>query len=216
MGAINWENECIIMDYIFVMTLLILCFTGYLIGSIPTGFLLIKHFKGIDLRDFGSNSTGATNVLRVGDKKLAFFTLLCDALKGIIFTFFIRYFFSESINLIAVFCCIFGHTYPVWLKFRGGKGVATSAGIFLVLSPLYGFISIIIWAIVAKLLKISSVASLILSISFVILCFYGVLFSNTNLDVFIFALSCFIFLIFTHLNNIKRLFNKDESHTTIR
>ncbi len=197
------------------MLLLILCLIGYLIGSIPTGFLLIKHFNGIDLRDFGSNSTGATNVLRAGDKKLAFFTLFFDALKGIIFTIFIKYFFPDSINLIAVFCCILGHTYPIWLKFKGGKGVATSAGIFLVLSPLYGFISIVVWALVAKLLKISSIASLILSASFVTLCSYGILFSNTKLDVFIFSICCFLFLIFTHLNNIKRLLNKDESQTTL-
>lgn len=197
------------------MSLLILCVLGYLIGSIPTGFLLIKHFKGIDLRNFGSNSTGATNVLRAGDKKLAFLTLFCDALKGIIFTVFIKYVFPDSINLISVFCCILGHTYPIWLKFKGGKGVATSAGIFLVLSPLYGFISIIIWALVAKVLKISSIASLVLSISFVTLCFYGILFSDTKFDVFAFSILCFVFLVCTHLSNIKRLFNKDESQTTL-
>ncbi len=197
------------------MLLLILCLIGCLIGSIPTGFLIVKHFNGIDLRDFGSNSTGATNVLRAGDKKLAFFTLFFDSLKGIIFTIFIKYFFPESINLIAVFCCILGHTYPVWLKFKGGKGVATSAGIFLVLSPLYGFISIVVWALVAKLLKISSIASLILSASFVTLCSYGVLFSNTKFDVFIFSICSFLFLTFTHLDNKKRIMNKDESQTTL-
>lgn len=197
------------------MSLFILCILGYLIGSIPTGFLLVKHFKGLDLRNFGSNSTGATNVLRATDKKFAFLTLLCDAMKGILFTGFIKYFFPESINLIAVFCCILGHTYPVWLKFKGGKGVATSAGIFLMLSSLYGFISIIVWLLVAKVLKISSIASLTLSASFTILCSYGVLFSSTTLEVFIFSVSCFLFLIFTHLNNIKRLLNKDETQTTL-
>ena len=192
------------------MSLVILSIIGYLVGSIPTGFLIIKYLKGIDIRNFGSNSTGATNVLRVGDKKLAFLTLFFDALKGIVFTAFVKYFFSDPINLIAVFCCILGHTYPVWLKFKGGKGVATSAGIFLVLSPLYASIAIVIWAIVAKLFKVSSIASLILSVSYSAMCLYGVLFSNTATNVFLFSITCLIFLTFTHLKNIKRIIHNDE------
>ena len=192
------------------MNLWILCVAGYLVGSIPSGFLLAKYILGIDLRNFGSNSTGATNVLRAGNKKLAFLTLLFDALKGIIFTLTVQHFFSSQYSLLTVFCCILGHTYPVWLKFKGGKGVATSAGIFLVLSPLYAVISISIWAIVAKVMKISSLASLILSFSFAAMCSYGVLFGETKLEVFVFSILCFLFLLFTHAKNIKRLINHEE------
>lgn len=192
----------------------VLCILGYLVGSIPSGFLLIKHFKGLDIRELGSNSIGATNVLRVGDKKFASLTLLFDALKGILFTLFIKCFFDEPVNLMAVFCCILGHTYPVWLKFKGGKGVATSAGIFLILSPIYATVSIIIWAIVAKVLKISSIASLTLSISFASLCTYGFIASDTKQDVFLFSVACLVFLIFTHIKNIKRLINREEAEVT--
>ena len=192
------------------MNLILLCLIGYLVGSIPTGFLLTKFYGDVDIREIGSHSTGATNVLRSGHKTLALLTLLGDAFKGILFTLFAKMISDDPYYLIAVFLCIIGHTYPIWLRFKGGKGVATSAGIFVVLSPLYALISISIWAILAKFLKISSIASIALAISFATLCSYGYFLSNTSLEIFIFSLVSLGFLLFTHSQNIERLIHHDE------
>ena len=192
------------------MNLLLLCLIGYLVGSIPTGFLLTKFFGDIDLREVGSHSTGATNVLRSGHKILALLTLLGDALKGLIFILFAKMISDNPYYLIAVFFCIIGHTYPIWLGFKGGKGVATSAGIFVILSPLYALISISIWAVLAKFLKISSIASIALAVSFATLCSYGYFFKATTLGIFLFSLASLGFLLFTHSKNIERLIHHDE------
>ncbi|MDR0695594.1 MAG: glycerol-3-phosphate 1-O-acyltransferase PlsY [Holosporales bacterium] len=193
------------------MNLLLLCLTGYLIGSIPSGFLLAKFGAGIDLREFGSNSTGATNVLRAADKKLALITLLADAAKGIVFTLFLRLFSDNPYALVAAFCSIVGHVHPIWLRFRGGKGVATSAGIFLVLSPIFTLISVAIWAGIAKFIKISSVASSALVGSFTILTLYGYFTGQTQLDVVAFAVAVLIFALYTHFGNIRRILHKEET-----
>jgi glycerol-3-phosphate acyltransferase PlsY len=192
------------------MELFLLCVIGYLIGSIPTGFLLMKFANGMDIRKLGSHSTGATNVLRSGNKTLALLTLLGDALKGIFFTLTLKLFCDDPFWLVAVFCCTIGHAYPIWLAFKGGKGVATSAGIFLVIAPTYAALSILIWAALAKFLKISSIASLALSVSFASLCTYGFVSGQTNLDVFLFSLASLAFLFFTHYENLKRIIHKDE------
>ncbi|MBR1480061.1 MAG: glycerol-3-phosphate 1-O-acyltransferase PlsY [Alphaproteobacteria bacterium] len=192
------------------MELFLLCILGYLIGSIPTGYLLMKYAAGKDIRELGSHSTGATNVLRSGNKTLALLTLLGDALKGIFFTLTLKLFCDDPFWLVAVFCCTIGHAYPIWLAFKGGKGVATSAGIFLVIAPAYAALSILVWAVLAKFLKISSVASLALSISFAALCTYGFIFGQTNLNVFLFSLASLVFLIFTHCENIRRIMHQDE------
>lgn len=194
----------------FKMNLLLWCLSGYIVGSIPTGFLLTKFYDGRDLREIGSHSTGATNVLRSGHKALAFFTLLCDAIKGLLFTVVAQLFCSDFDSLIPVFFCLIGHAYPVWLRFKGGKGVATSAGIYVVISPLYAFISIVIWGVLAKFVKVSSVASIALAISFTALCVYGYIFGNTSLDVLLFSVTSLAFLLFTHLKNIERLIHKQE------
>jgi glycerol-3-phosphate acyltransferase PlsY len=192
------------------MSLLLLCLIGYLIGSIPTGFLLAKFGAGIDLREFGSNSTGATNVLRAGDKKLALITLLADAAKGIAFMLAIKLFSDNPYVLVAVFCCIVGHVHPVWLWFKGGKGVATSAGIFLVLSPIFALIAVAIWACIAKFIKISSVASTALVGSFTVLTIYGYFTGQTQPDVVAFAVATLLFVLYTHFGNIRRILHKEE------
>ena len=192
------------------MDLFLLCLIGYLVGSIPTGFLLTKFYGDIDIRKIGSHSTGATNVLRSGHKTLPLLTLRGDAFKGMLFTLFAKMISDDSYYLIAVFLCIVGHTYPIWLRFKGGKGIATSAGIFVILSPLYALISISIWALLAKFLKISSIASIALTVSFATLCSYGYFFRNTSLEVFLFSLVSLGFLLFRHSENIKRIIHHDE------
>ncbi|MDR3224332.1 MAG: glycerol-3-phosphate 1-O-acyltransferase PlsY [Holosporales bacterium] len=196
------------------MNLLVLTIIGYLVGTIPTGFVLTKFMSGIDLRACGSHSTGATNVLRTCGKKQALFTLAIDASKGVIFSLLIKLLCDNQYGLVAVFACIVGHAFPIWLKFKGGKGVATSAGIFLTLSPLFACVSIFIWAFIAKVFKVSSVASMALGISFAVLTIYGYFVNSTStkLGVMLFAISALIFLTITHIENIKRLVSGREEH----
>lgn len=184
-------------------------------GSIPTGFLLIKIYGNVDIRHVGSHSTGATNVLRSGHKILALLTLLGDALKGLMFTVFASVMSDDPYLLMAVFCCLLGHVYPVWLGFKGGKGVATSAGIFVVLSPLFALISVAIWAFFAKFVKISSIASIAMVLSFSMMCTYGFVVNNTEFSTFLFSIAVLIFLIFTHKKNIGRIIHKNETAVEI-
>ncbi len=197
------------------MNLLWLCVIGYFVGSIPTGFLLTKVYGNVDIRNVGSHSTGATNVLRSGHKILALLTLLGDAMKGIIFTLLARIASDDSYFLIAAFCCLLGHVYPIWLRFKGGKGVATSAGIFAVLSPLFALISITIWAILAKFVKISSIASIAMAISFTTMCTYGFVINSIEFSIFLFSIAVLIFLLFTHKENIARIVHKNETTVDI-
>ncbi|MDR0744773.1 MAG: glycerol-3-phosphate 1-O-acyltransferase PlsY [Holosporales bacterium] len=194
------------------MNLLFVCACGYLIGSIPSGFLLTKLTKGIDLRNFGSSSTGATNVLRTGDKKLAIMTLFFDVLKGFAFSSGVLIFFDELTLYISSFFCLIGHAYPIWLKFKGGKGVATVAGIFLSISPVITLISALIWGIVAKFGKISSIASLSFCFTFSLIAAIKSLNDHSFVRLTLFSISVFVFLLYTHHSNIKRLFSHEENN----
>ena len=198
------------------MNLLLLCILGYLIGSIPTGFLLTKFFGGVDVRHVGSHSTGATNVLRSGHKILALITLLVDGLKGMVLAFVTKEMLGSSYYLVIAFCCLIGHVFPIWLGFKGGKGAATSAGIFVVVSPLFASISIIVWAVMARVVKISSLASIALTLSFASLCSYGYIFKDTDIDVFLFSMIVLAFLLLTHFRNIKRMIHKSEIPVNVK
>ena len=187
------------------MILLYICLIGYLVGSIPCGFLLAKYCNGVDLRDCGSESTGSTNVLRTCNKKLALATLVADVSKGLIFSVILLIFCEELTVYTATFCCIIGHIFPIWLKFKGGKGAATAAGIFLSMSPVVALICGVIWAIVAKLVKISSIASLSFCASFTVIVFFQFVLGSSSLNLALFAIAVLILLTHTHLDNIKRL-----------
>ena len=179
---------------------------SYLIGSLPTGYLLCKFFKNIDIRKYGSGSTGSTNVLRITkSKKLAIITLITDLLKGatVILLFGTQY--------LCLFFVLIGHVYSVWLNFKGGKGVATSAGIFIVLSPTTALCSIIIWLLSLKLFKISSIASLSMSASFLLLNIIQHFYKKEQKELVLFSLLVFVFLCFTHRQNILRLIKKQEN-----
>lgn len=139
---------------------------AYLIGTIPFGLLLTKFFLKKDIRNTGSGNIGATNVLRTGNKTLAGLTLLLDILKG---TFAVLWFYPSLSHtsdfhsyalLFPGFFAILGHCYPVWLKFKGGKGVATALGVLLVAVPWAGFVAVCTWGIVAGFFHISSLAAL--------------------------------------------------------
>lgn len=175
-----------------------LCILSYLIGSIPFG-LIVTRLAGLgDIRNIGSGNIGATNVLRTGNKKLAALTLLLDALKGIPVILFM---FDQPYNaLIIGFAAIIGHCYPVWLKFKGGKGVATTLGVLLAAVPFTGLIACATWLVSAKAGKISSVAALSAMIVAPIMTyvFYGMYPALVN--ALISAL-----VIWRHRENIKRI-----------
>jgi glycerol-3-phosphate acyltransferase PlsY len=188
------------------MDLLLLSAIGYFIGSIPSGFLLTKFKNGVDLREFGSGSTGATNVLRTGDKRLAFFTLALDVVKGaVVSACSANVADAELSDFIPCLCCMIGHVYPVWLRFKGGKGVATAAGICLILSPIASIIAIVIWGVVAKITKISSIASISFIGSFVVITAYRFLNNGVSQEFCIFVATVFALIVCTHFRNITNL-----------
>ena len=178
---------------------------GYIVGSIPFGYIYVKYTKGIDLRKMGSHCTGATNVMRNSTKLLAALTLLSDLIKGVV----VALISCNRQGLIAVlmcFACILGHVYPIWLKLHGGKGVAVAAGIFLCISTYCALISAIVWGIVAKITKKSSIASLVFVSVFAI---FETVFDK-NISHIIFAYITLVLIIFTHRSNIKRIANHQE------
>ena len=146
------------------MDIFIISVICYLMGSIPFGFLLTKIFLNKDIREIGSGNIGATNALRTGNKFIGYATLTLDILKAVIPVLFIKFNFSEYVY-IASLCAFLGHVFPVWLKFKGGKGVATYLGILFALKISFGLIFIITWLIVFALSKFSSLSSLAASIS---------------------------------------------------
>jgi len=136
---------------------------GYLMGSIPFGLLLTRAAGGPDIREIGSGNIGATNVLRTGRKGLAAATLICDMLKGTLAVMVVAYYFGGNAALAAGLAAFLGHLFPVWLKFKGGKGVAVYIGILLGLYWPAAFIFGVIWGIVAWLSRYSSLSALIAS-----------------------------------------------------
>lgn len=205
-------------EYFILFLIFIIC---YLIGSIPFGLILTKLFDNNDLRNIGSGNIGATNVLRTGNKTLALLTLILDLSKSFIplFIFFELYphpiindFFNliivDKIFLILVFGYFFvlGHCFPIWLKFKGGKGIATSLGVILSIDFFIGLCLLTIWILVFLIFKISSLSALISSTSFPILIFFK--YEKVNLLYLSIILTIFVF--FTHRANIIRLLKKEE------
>tara|TARA_Y100000590_G_scaffold376152_1_gene441539 strand:- start:223 stop:765 length:543 start_codon:yes stop_codon:yes gene_type:complete len=178
-------------------------------GSVPFGFILTKFFLKKDIRNIGSGSIGATNALRTGNKLLGYSTLILDILKAVITILIIKNYFVDYV-FISSLSVFLGHIFPIWLKFKGGKGVATYVGILFCLNYFLGFIFIGIWFLIYLIFKFSSLASLIASLSIPIYQFYYD--ENQN---YYFYIIMFILIFFTHRENIKRLINKTESKTKI-
>ena len=190
------------------MEILIISTLSYLIGSIPFGFLLTKFFLKKDIRNIGSGNIGATNVLRTGNKKIGYTTLLLDIVKAVIPIIYIKLNYPNFI-FIASLCIFLGHVFPIWLKFKGGKGVATYVGILFSINLYIGLVFIGIWFLTFLISKYSSLSSLCASLSIPIYLFF---FTNQNL---IFFSIMFVLTFYTHRENIKRLKNKEESKTKI-
>ena len=190
------------------MEVIIIAITSYLIGSIPFGYILTKIFLKKDIRDIGSRNIGATNALRTGNKYLGYGTLLLDVLKAIIPVIYTKLNYPDYIFITSIFVFI-GHVFPLWLKFKGGKGVATYVGILFSINLIYGIVFVSFWIITFLISKYSSLASLIASFTIPI---YLLFFNNENL---IFFSIMFVLIFYTHRENVKRLKNKEENKTKI-
>lgn len=145
------------MSSLYVLAALI----GYSFGSIPFGFILTRLWAGQDIRQVGSGNIGATNVLRTGNKILAFITLILDSFKGALAILIVAYWANPEAAALAGFAAVGGHCFPIWLRFKGGKGVATGIAVIATLSPITGIMMIGSWLFIALIFKISSLAALI-------------------------------------------------------
>tara|TARA_Y100001958_G_C21116825_1_gene462140 strand:- start:420 stop:998 length:579 start_codon:yes stop_codon:yes gene_type:complete len=187
------------------MDILIIVSYSYLLGSIPFGLIYSKIAGLGDIRNIGSGNIGATNVLRTGNKQVAAYTLLSDIAKGSIAVLITNNFFSEYI-LLSFLIVYLGHIFPVWLKFKGGKGVATFIGGILIINYVLCLIFLITWAIVAKVFKISSLSAIV---GFIVTLLTAFILYDQNLSLLMFFFT--VFSIYTHRDNIKRIVSGKES-----
>jgi glycerol-3-phosphate acyltransferase PlsY len=179
-------------------------FLAYLFGSIPFGLLLTRAAGLGDVRDIGSGSIGATNVLRTGNKKLAAATVLLDAGKGAVAVLLAQH-VMPSLEGVGAMGALLGHIFPVWLRFKGGKGIATGVGVMTALSVPVGVTLMLIWLAVAIKLRISSLAALVASgVAPLVVMIFG----RPDLAPLTLAITALIF--YTHRANIHRLMNHKE------
>lgn len=178
---------------------------GYVLGSIPFG-LLLTHAAGLgDIRQIGSGNIGATNVLRTGNKGLAAATLLFDAAKGAIAVLIARYFLGETAAMLAGFAAFLGHVFPVWLGFKGGKGVATYLGVLLALAWQLAAVFAVLWLSIAALMRISSLAAIVATMAVPTAAW---VWGDTDLAVIVTLMSGIILT--KHRANIERLMAGEE------
>ena len=187
------------------INLIIVTVYSYFLGSIPFGFILTKIFLKQDIRETGSGNIGATNVLRTGNKLLAILTLVLDFLKGYMTIIITLKYFNDLI-LLSALICLLGHIFSIWLKFKGGKGVATYLGILLALSVNYFLIFIIVWVSILLILRYSSLSSILATFGIFI---YEYFFLENNILSFLFI--SFIIILYAHRSNILKLINKTET-----
>ena len=190
------------MDYI------ITALVSYLFGSIPFGYLFTKILLKKDIRNVGSGNIGATNVLRTGNKSLGYLTLVLDIAKAVLPVIYIKFNYPDLVYISAL-CAFLGHLFPVWLKFKGGKGVATFVGILISINIYYALVFGTIWILTFLISKYSSLSSLFASISIPI---YLAIIDQGNI---IFFIIMFVLIFYTHRENIKRLINKEETKSKI-
>ena len=184
--------------------LIIVAMYSYLLGSIPFGLVLTKIFLKKDIREIGSGNIGTTNVLRTGKKSLAIVTLILDLLKGY-FSITLTFIYFENLISYSALICFIGHIFPVWLKFKGGKGVATYLGVVLALSYKFFLIFGITWLVLSFLFRYASLSSIISSLIVFVYSYFFIY--NFSLILFIF----FVIIIYTHRENIVRLKNSEEN-----
>ena len=191
------------------MELILVISISYVMGSIPFGLLLTKIFLKKDIREVGSGNIGATNVLRTGNKTIGYLTLILDVIKAVIPVLYIKFKFPELIYISSLSVFI-GHVLPVWLKFKGGKGVATYVGILFSINYILGIVFAFSWLIIFFISKYSSLGSILSSLSIPIFIFFNSSYENEY-----FFIIMFVLILYTHKGNVKRLINKEESKTKI-
>ena len=187
------------------MDILIIGIISYLMGSIPFGLLLTKIFLKKDIRDIGSGNIGATNVLRAGNKTVGYITLSLDILKAVIPVIFVKIYHTDFLYLASL-CAFIGHVFPVWLKFKGGKGVAAYLGIILGISFSFGVVFGLAWLLTAIIFRYASLSSIVGSMFVWI---YSIFMGNEIQTYLLFII--FIIIIYTHKDNIIRLKNSNEN-----
>lgn len=191
---------------------ILLILLGYLYGSIPFALVIGKIFYNTDVRESGSGNLGGTNAGRVLGKKAGMSVIILDALKAVI-VYYISYYLSLKFNLfpdikyIAGLACIFGHCYPIFAEFRGGKAVSTSLGYFLCIEPLYALVAIVVFLIVLKISKYVSLSS----ISTALIVLLTTPFLSVSITAKLCILIAVILLVYRHKENIKRIKNHTES-----
>ena len=191
---------------------ILLILLGYLYGSIPFALVIGKVFYNTDVRESGSGNLGGTNAGRVLGKKAGISVIVLDALKAVII-FYLSSYLSLKFNLnpdikyLAGLACIFGHCYPIFAEFRGGKAVSTSLGYFLCIEPLYAVVAIIVFLLVLKISKYVSLSSI--STALIVLCITP--FLAVSITAKLCMLVAVILLVYRHKDNIKRIKNQTES-----
>ena len=191
------------------MELILVISVSYLMGSIPFGLILTKIFLKKDIREIGSGNIGATNVLRTGNKLIGYLTLILDVLKAVIPVIYIKINFPELVYISSLSVFI-GHVFPIWLKFKGGKGVATYVGILFSINYFLGIIFVVSWLIIFFISKYSSLGSILSTLLIPIF-----IFLNSSYENQYFFIIMFVLILYTHRENVKRLINKEESKTKI-
>jgi len=191
------------------MELVLIILISYIMGSVPFGLILTKVFLKKDIREVGSGNIGATNVLRAGNKTIGYLTLILDVLKAVIPVLYIKFNFPELIYVSSLSVFI-GHVFPIWLKFSGGKGVATYVGILFSINFFLGIVFVASWLVLFFVSKYSSLGSILSSLLIPVF-----IFLNSNYENEYFFIIMFILILYTHRENVKRLINKEESKTKI-
>ncbi|MDC0164437.1 glycerol-3-phosphate 1-O-acyltransferase PlsY [Candidatus Pelagibacter bacterium] len=187
------------------INLIIVAVYSYFLGSIPFGLVLTKIFLKKDIRNIGSGNIGSTNVLRTGKKSLAIATLVLDLLKGY-FSVIVTLTYFENLTSYAALICLIGHIFPIWLKFKGGKGVAAYLGAILALSYKFFLVFGISWLILSFLFRFASLSSIASSL---IIFIYAYFFNENNYSLILFIF--LVIIIYTHRENIVRLKNSKEN-----
>jgi glycerol-3-phosphate acyltransferase PlsY len=190
-----------------MQTMMMAMFIGYVLGSIPFGLILTRAI-GIDIRSIGSGNIGATNVLRTGNRPIAAATLILDGLKGAAAVLIVRYLWGEDAAIVAGLSAFAGHIFPIWLKFKGGKGVATYIGVLLALNWIVGLIFMAVWLVIAFARRYSSLASITGAATAPL---FAYVVGGQDLRLAAACALMSVVLLLTHWQNIMRLWNNTES-----
>ena len=203
---------------------IIVAIIAYLIGSVNFSILISKKMAGFDVREKGSGNAGTTNMLRSVGKKAAAITLICDILKGVVSIVIaiivgniVKNLDRELLLQIAGIAVVIGHTFPIFFGFKGGKGVATSLGVLLVMNPLIGGICLVFALVVMALTRMVSLGSIMAAILFPVLTiFITDSYIADGYNYIIFGIAMAVLVIFNHRSNIKRLYNGQENKLSFK